>query len=237
MSTSASNIAVSAPGAAVHKGPHPGMLAMLYTLLFCVGLYPVTALYKTPYWPGPWEPPTVIVPYFQHYGGRVLFCITLQFGAMVCLGIFTAAVVSRLHFLGSRATGVYIALLGGFLVVADAFACNMAMWTMLRPGVTDNAPTVLALYYVAFGLGGPGFSVPMGLLIAGVSVTAGFLRLLPRWLVVFGLVLAAAGELSWLEMAFPKLLLLIPLVRFPGFVWIIAVGFLLPKTRNSVRIA
>jgi hypothetical protein len=70
----------------------------------------------------------------------------------------------------------------------------------------------------------------MGLLTAGVSVTAGIMCVLPRWLVVFGLVLAVAAELSWLHMAFPQLLFLIPLVRFPGFVWLIAVGFLLPKT-------
>ena len=232
MNSDAAAILHPAPGAPVHRGPHPGMLAIVYTVLFCVGLYPVTAFYKQPYWPGPWESASVILSYFQNYGGRVLFCITLQFGAMVCLGIFTAAVVSRLHFLGARAAGVYIALLGGFLVVADAFAGSMAMWAMLKPGVIENPPTVLALYYAGFALGGPGFSVPMGLLMAGVSVTAGFLRLLPRWLVVFGLVLAAAGELSWLHLALPQLLFLIPLVRFPGFVWLIAVGFLLPRTRE-----
>ena len=104
------------------------------------------------------------------------------------------------------------------------------MWAMLRPSVIENPPVVLALYYAGFGLGGPGFSVPMGLLMAGVSVTAGIMCVLPRWLVVFGLVLAVAAELSWLHMAFPQLLFLIPLVRFPGFVWLIAVGFLLPKT-------
>lgn len=38
-----------------HRGPHPGILASLYTLLFCVGLYPVTGMYKKPYWPGPWR--------------------------------------------------------------------------------------------------------------------------------------------------------------------------------------
>lgn len=218
---------------AVHRGPHPGMLAVLYTLLFCGGLYPVTNLYREPYWPPPWDPAAVIVHYFQHYGDRVLVCITLQFGAMVCLGLFTAAVVSRLHFLGARATGIYIALIGGFLVVADSFAGTMAMWTLLRPGVNENGTVVLALSYLAYGLGGPGFSVPMGLLMAGVSVTAAFMKLLPKWAIVLGLVLAAAGELSWLNLAFfPRLLFLIPLVRFPGFVWLIAVGFLLPKVRR-----
>ncbi len=218
---------------ATHKGPHPGMLAVLYTLLFCVGLYPVTMLYKLPYWPGPWEPASVIVPYFQTYGSRVLFCIVLQFGAMVCLGLFTAAVVSRLHFLGARATGTYIALIGGFLVVADAFAGTMTMWAMLHPAVLASPSSVLALYYLGFGLGGPGFSVPMGLLMAGVSVTAAFMKVLPKWVIVLGLVLAVAGELSWLQLAFPRLLFLIPLVRFPGFIWLIAAGFLLPKSRPA----
>jgi hypothetical protein len=224
---------MNAPQPAVHKGPHPGMLAILYTVLFCAGLYPVTALYKEPYWPGPWEPASVIAPYFQNYGGRVLFCLVLQFGAMVCLGLFTAAVVSRLQFLGARATGVTIALVGGLLVVADAFAGSMAAWAMIHPSVAADPHVLLALFYMSFGLGGPGFSVPMGLLMAGVSVTAAFMKLLPRWVIVLGLLLALAGELSFLQLAFPKLVFLIPLVRFPGFIWIIAVGFAMPKTRRG----
>jgi hypothetical protein len=152
---------------------------------------------------------------------------------MICLGLFTAAVVSRLHFLGARATGVYIALFGGFLVVFDAMAGTMAMWALLRPGVAAHPDVVLALYYVGYGLGGPGFSIPMGLFMAGISVTAAFMKLLPKWLIVCGLILAAAGELSWFHLlVFPKLLFLIPLVRFPGFLWLIAVGFLLPRTRR-----
>jgi hypothetical protein len=225
---------MNTPPMATHKGPHPGVLAVLYTVLFCVGLYPVTALYKQPYWPGPWEPASTIVPYFQTYGARVLFCLVLQLGAMVCLGIFVATVVSRLQFLGARAAGTYIALVGGILVVADSIAGTMAMWTMLRPGIVEHPPLVLALYYIGYGLGGPGFSVPMGLLMAGVSVTAAFMKLLPGWVVVLGLILATAGELSWLHLMFPQLLFLIPLVRFPGFLWLIAVGFLLPKASRPL---
>src|SRR6201995_410425 len=116
----------SATPAAVHKGPHPGMLAILYMVLFCAGLYPVTNLYKEPYWPGPWESASTIVPFFQTQGARVLGCMFLQLDAMICLGLFTATVVSRLHFLGARAAGVYIALFGGFFVVFDAMAGTMA---------------------------------------------------------------------------------------------------------------
>jgi hypothetical protein len=58
---------------------------------------------------------------------------------------------------------------------------------------------------------------------------------LPKWLVVLGLALAVIGELSWLSMIFPKLLFLIPLTMFPAFVWLIAAGFLLPKTITTGR--
>jgi hypothetical protein len=42
-------------------------------------------------------------------------------------------------------------------------------------------------------------------------------------------VLAVAGVLSWFNLVFPQVLFLIPLVRFPGFIWLIATGFMLPN--------
>jgi hypothetical protein len=77
---------------------------------------------------------------------------------------------------------------------------------------------------------GPGFSIPMGLLMAGVCIPAAVQKLLPKWLVAFGLLLAVAGELSWFNLVFPKVLFLIPPVSFPGFIWLIATGFMLPRT-------
>ncbi|MFZ0861176.1 MAG: hypothetical protein WCA27_03100 [Candidatus Sulfotelmatobacter sp.] len=76
----------------------------------------------------------------------------------------------------------------------------------------------------------PGFSMPMGLLMAGVSVPAAFLKLLPKWVVWLGLGLAVCGELRWLNLIAPQALFLVPLTRFPSFVWLIATGFLLPKS-------
>jgi hypothetical protein len=37
------------PSRVTHKGSHAGILALLYTLLLWIGLYPVTAMYKQPY--------------------------------------------------------------------------------------------------------------------------------------------------------------------------------------------
>ena len=37
-----------------HRGPHPGILAIVYTLLFNAGLYQVVSFTGGPHFPGPW---------------------------------------------------------------------------------------------------------------------------------------------------------------------------------------
>lgn len=222
-----------------HAGPHLGILAIVYTVLFNAGLCAVSAFgapfgVKAPYWPGPWEPASVIVTYFQTHHAAVLICTFLQFGALIPLGIFTATVVSRLRFLGITAAGPYIALFGGFMTVFDGVAAGFTTWAMIHPGVAQDATLTTALYYLSYAFGGPGFSVPMGLLIVGVCIPAAVLKLLPKWIVAFGLLLALAGELSSLNLVFPQALFLVPLVRFPGFIWLIVAGFALPKTMARV---
>ncbi len=223
-----------------HAGPHLGMLALAYALLFNAGLTAVSAFgtpfgVRPPYWPGPWESPDVIVSYFHNHPTAVLICVFLQIGALIPLGIFAATIVSRLRFLGIDAAGPNIALFGGFMTVFNSMAAGFTVWAMIHPGVTQDLTITPALNYLSYAFGGPGFSMPMGLLMVGVCIPAAFRKLLPKWLVAFGLLLAVAGELSWLNLVFPKALFLIPLVRFPGFIWLITTGFMLPKaaTRPS----
>jgi hypothetical protein len=153
----------------------------------------------------------------------------LQFGSAIPLGIFAAAIASQLRFLGVRAAGVYIALFGGLAAAFDSSASAFILWVLTRPGIAQDATLVRALHYLAIAFGGVGYAVPIGLLMAGVSITAYFTRLLPKWIVVVGLFLAVTGELSWLTMITTKLAFLVPLTRFPGFLWMIAAGFALPK--------
>lgn len=219
--------------AARHQGPPLGVLATIFTVLFLAGLYPVTWYGGMPYFPGPWETGAVIAHFFQTRPLAAVLCAFFHFGASITLGIFTATVVSRLQFLGVRAAGVYIAMFGGLLTVVDMLAGAAVLWAMAHPGISKDETLTQALYYVQYALGGPGFSVPFGLLMAGVCVPAWFFRLMPKWMIAFGMVLALAGELSWLNLVFPGALFLIPLTRFPGFVWLILAGFRLPATRRS----
>jgi hypothetical protein len=78
-----------------------------------------------PYWPGPCEPANIIVSYFQTHATPVLICPFLQFGATICLGLFSASLVSRMQFLGVRSAGPWIALFGGFLTVFNGVAASL----------------------------------------------------------------------------------------------------------------
>lgn len=229
---------MTAPGAANvqrHPSPNLGIVAIVFTVLFCAGLYPVTIFGGAPYFPGPWEPAQTIVRFFQLRPNAVLLCAFFHFGSAIPLGIFTASIVSRLRFLGVRAAGATIALFGGFAAAFAIVSGSMVLWAMGHPGIAQDAALTQALYFLDFGLGGPGYSVPLGLLMAGVSIPALFGRLTPRWIAILGLVLAVCGELSWLALEFPKALFLIPLTRFPGFVWMIAAGFALPATTAQLN--
>jgi len=166
---------------------------------------------------------------------RSCFCAALQFGAAIPLGIFTATIVSRLRFLGVRAAGTEIAFFGGLATALNMMASSSVLWTMSYPGIAQEPALLQALYRLTFALGGRGFSVPFGLAHCGRFGDSGFQELLPKWIVILGVVVALLGELSWLDILFPKVLFLIPLTRFPGYVWLIAAGFALPNTVGHER--
>ena len=158
----------------------------------------------------------------------------LHFAAAIPLGIFTASVVSRLHFLGVRAAGPSIALFGGFATALTMLASSSVLWTFAQPGIAQDRTLVHAFYWLDQALGASGFSVPFGLLLAGISIPAGLMKLLPKWIVVIGIALFVCGELSWLNLLTPKALFLVPLTRFPGFAWLIAAGVALPNTIERI---
>jgi hypothetical protein len=213
-----------------HAGPPLGPVAIVFVVLFLAGLFPVTVFGGLPYFPGPWESADTFLTFFQTRRTGVLLCAFFQFGAAVPLGIFTATVVSRLQFLGVRAAGIFIALFGGFTTAINLFASAAMLWTLAHSEVTQDRTLVQALYWLMTAFGGPGFSVPFALLIAGITIPAWFTRALPRWLMLVGLGIAACGVLSWTNLVSDRALFLVPLTRFPGFAWLIVVGFMLPST-------
>jgi hypothetical protein len=213
-----------------HASPNLGMVASIYVILKIASVFPVSAFgSKRPWFPGLNAPTGEVVSYFSTHSFPILICAFLQVGAAIPLGIFAASVVSRLRFLGVSAAGAYIAFFGGSMAAIDELFSGAVISVMAQPLVAQDPALVQAFHYLSVALGGPGFTMPFGLLMAGVSITAGFMKLVPKWIVGLGLLLALIGELSWLSMVIPRAGILIPFARWPGFIWLVATGFKLPK--------
>ncbi len=219
-----------------HSGPPLWLPAIMFMLTFNTGLYFVTSLGGLPYFPGPWETVAVIQKFFLVKANAVILCAFFQFGSAIPLGIFAVTAASQMRFIGAKVAGTYIIVFGGILTSMNIMASSMTMWALAHPGVAQDASIVNVLYFLQFGFGGVGFSVPLGLLIAGISIPSMIMKLLPKWLCIFGIVLAVFGIFSWFDMIFPQALALIPLTRFPGFIWFILVGFMLPNRRKDVSV-
>ncbi|HET6253225.1 MAG TPA: hypothetical protein VFE32_04100 [Puia sp.] len=216
------------------RGPHLGILAVIFTVLFIAGLsYVITFTAGVPHYPNPYDPAAAIVAYFREHAHDAQLCAFFQFASAIPLGIFTVTAWTRLRWLGVKAAGPSIALFGGLLTTVTVCISSLTGWTLAFPGVAADDGVVRGLYFLSFAIGGVGYSVPMGLLIAGIAVPAGFMRLLPRWMVVAGVILGLIGESSTLALLAPKLTLLIPLTRFPGFIWLMIAGFMLARRKPA----
>jgi len=217
-----------------HRGPSLGMLSIVYLALLLTSLVVTEVMSRGASFPTPYAPTEAARAYYSQHADAVRIAAFFQFGAAIPLGIFTAALVSRLWFLGIDAAGVVIALFGGFGASMALAASALAGWVLSQPGIVDHAGAMRAVQLLGFAAGGVGHVAPLGLLLAGASVTCAFARLLPRWLVVLGLAIAVLAELSTLSVALPQASFLLPLARFPAFVWLIGAGFALPASRPAL---
>jgi hypothetical protein len=212
------------------RGPSLVLLAFVHILLFAANMAAAALLRHGAPFVNPYAPGEIVRNFFAQNPRAVQVSSFFLFGSAVPLGIFAATVVSRLRYLGVRAAGSNIALLGGF-AAAGALALSGAFgWVLSLPEVTTSVSVVQALYFTSFLFGGTGFAVSFGLLVAGVSITGYFSRLLPRGFVVVGMVVAIAGELSSLSLLFYPANFLIPLARYLGIVWLVLVAVKLSKT-------
>ncbi|WP_439901242.1 hypothetical protein [Microbacterium azadirachtae] len=208
-------------------GPPLGPLAIVTFALTLAGVG--TLLAGTGSVPAPFAPAADVAAWYAAHALPIRIAATLQFGAAVPLGILTASVYARQLRLGVRVPGPVIGLYGGITASILLAVSALVTWALASAPAPGGVASALGL--LAFALGGVGYAVGLGLLIAGVAVPAFLLRLMPRWFALAGLVIAACGELSFLSLVVDPLQALLPLVRFGGGLWLIAAAFLLPRDR------
>jgi hypothetical protein len=213
-----------------HRGPSLVAVAVVFVVLSLGSLAVTAAMTGGGHFPSPFGPPAEARAFFASHTDAIRVAAFLQFGAAMPLAIFTATASSRLRFLGIDAAGATIALVGGTFAAAMAALSALAQWALAQPDLDGGTR---ALHLLAFAAGGPGTIAPFGLLVAGIAVTAGLSRKLPRWAMWFGLGVAAAAELSSLSIAIPAGMVLLPVARFAGFAWMLTAAAILPATRGG----
>jgi hypothetical protein len=211
-----------------HRGPNLLLLALVYTGFMLAGGSKLVAAFRFPH-----DSAEKAIAYLAQNGWSIQWGSFCELASAMPLGIFAATTVSRLRFLGVRAAGESIAFLGGIGVTVMLILSALASWSLTRPGIAETTGAVPALQAISFAGGGPGFSVLLGLFIAGVSVTAGLHKLMPRWLMGLGIVVAIACELASLSLLNFKAAYFIPVGRFVSIVWMIGVSLKLPATITS----
>jgi hypothetical protein len=214
-------------------GPPLGILAVVFTTLFLAGIIVSTAMAGGHTFPSPFGSAAEILAYFHDHQDAVRVSAFLQFAASVPMAIYAATASARLRNLGIRAPGATIALAGGVLAAAMLALSALVSWVLSRPEALNEPAVVRALQDLAFATGGTGHVVFLGLLVAGIAVPGLLAGLLPRRLALTGLVIAAVAELSTLTLLVSGAAVLLPIARFTALAWLVATGFLLPRTRAN----
>ncbi|SHF68583.1 hypothetical protein SAMN05443575_0643 [Jatrophihabitans endophyticus] len=182
--------------------------------------------------PRPDASPDAALAYLQEHHTRMHLLAFLVFATAVPLAVYSATAYRRLRRLGVSAPGAAIALVGGTLAAASLALSGLVTWVGAHSAGALTGPLARVLLDLAFATGGVGFATPLGLLLAGAAVPVLVLGLGPRWLGWAGLLLAVVAAVVGLALLFDALAPLLPVVRFGGLAWLVALGVTLPRTRR-----
>ncbi len=215
-------------------GPQAGVLAIVSLGLTVVGLIVSALLGGGHVTVSPLASTATVAHYYLAHPAAATAAGFFTFGAGVPLGIYAATAYARLLKLGVRVPGPAIAYYGGISASIMVCAAGLIGWILGQPVAGQSPATIHTLAYATYVLGGVGFVGGVGLLIAGIAVPALVLGLAPRWLAWLGLVIAALAELGILSLLVPAFTFTLPVGRFAGLIWLIAIGFVLPHNRHDV---
>jgi hypothetical protein len=218
---SADSVALPLPRRDAYVGPPPAVPAIALTVTFLAGvvLGASNGGFATPD-----TPAAEMAADVSAQPAVLRWVAVLQVGSALALGVFTAAITGVLESRGVRVAGVAVARFGGTAAAVLLALSALCSWCVAQLAGSADPGTVKALALLGFATGGPGQVAVLGLLMAGVSIPTMLGRLVPTWVSVSGLVLAGVALVAVLSLAVDQLQALLPLARFPGFLWAIAVA-------------
>lgn len=181
----------------------------------------------------PWGSDSDLLAMYRDHGAAVRTGVLCTLGACVPLGIATAVFAARLRALGLLVPGRLIATVGGAAAAVLLAVSGLLPLAMLE---TSDVEVLRALQRLQSALGGTGFVVFSGLLVAGVAVPGWLGRVLPRPFALAGLAVAVVCELGALTVLTDSLSPLLPVGRFGALLWLLGAAVLLPRARPNPEI-
>jgi hypothetical protein len=159
----------------------------------------------------------------------------LLFGTAFPLVVYAATAVTRYRRLGVAAPGPLMGFAGAIMAAVAAILSALFSWASVQVAPLGDATIAKLLSQLWFATGAFGFAAPMGLLVLGLAVPAVILKFLPGWLAWAGMVIGVLALLSTFGLVTSALYPLIPVGRFGGLLFLVAVAVLLPSTVRDAR--
>lgn len=159
----------------------------------------------------------------------------LLFGTAFPLVVFAATAVTRYRRLGVAAPGPLMGFAGAVLAAGSVALSALFSWTSAQVAELGEPALAKTLSQLWFATGAFGFAAPMGLLVLGLAVPAVLMKFLPAWLGWAGMVIGVLALLSTFGLITSALYPLIPVGRFGGLLFLVAVAVLLPHTTRDAR--
>jgi len=185
--------------------------------------------------PRPDSAPEAALAYAAANPALVTLGAALLFGSAFPLVVYAATAVTRYRRLGVAAPGPLMGFAGAVMAAVAIVLSALFSWTSVQvAGLGDSAIAKL-LSQLWFATGAFGFAAPMGLLVLGLAVPALVLRFLPAWLAWAGMVIGVLALAGTFGLLTPVLYPLVPVGRFGGVLFLLAVALLLPRTARDAR--
>jgi hypothetical protein len=203
--------------------------AVAFAGLFLIGLIGFVLADLTSY-PTPFSTTTgEVEQYFRDSRDETRINAFVQLAATLPLLVYTGVAASRLRAVGDRSAAPTIAVAAGTASAACLAVSAMTQWTLSRPHTLDEGGALVrSLQDLAFVAGGPGHVGFLGLFVAAISLAAWSRRQLPAWIAALGGLVATLSVLSILTLVFDDAASLLPLARFPTFIWLLVTALALP---------
>jgi hypothetical protein len=209
----------------------PILYGVAYIALFFIALAMTGVLGGAGY-PTPLSSDDAVHHFFQANITKQAALSLVQVLASVALLVFCLLSVSQLRQKIRDSYLTNLALSAGSLAAAFLLLAALCSWLLSQPVTVNDTPTLRLVQNLSFLTGGFAHVIAFGLFVGAVSLNGWRSDVLPKWLGYFGLTVSGISLLSLLGMVNYLATALLPVSRFSGFIWIVAVGLTFRRRRQ-----